>query len=325
MIRSIAENVPPRCGVYVFRGSGGRALYIGKSVNLRRRMLEHLRTGRNEPRGPVRRLAFEIEEFSFVETETELLALLLEDRLIKEHLPEHNTRQRKYLEYRYLCLTDVDFPNLRVIARTDQAPPGTLFGPFRDRYLTRRVQGIAEDVLRLRACPELHPDRKSARYDLGQCTGPCRGAILKVDYGRIVEKVIDFLDGDSTIVVGELTKRMEAAVAAGRYETAAELKRGVGFCRRFCTRQTFLRDFRDRTLIVRVSGGRQSYVFERGRLTRWKGIPQGGPGKEGPEDARFILDRGNIVYDWVLRHRGRCECRVRISPGMARSKRRIHS
>ena len=78
LIRAVEAQVPRTPGVYVFRDGSGRVVYIGKSVNLRRRMREHLRSDPGSPRSQIRRMAFEIEDFSFVETESELHALLLE-------------------------------------------------------------------------------------------------------------------------------------------------------------------------------------------------------------------------------------------------------
>ena len=135
------------------------------------------------------RLASEIAEFSYTETGTELLALLLEDRLIKREYPEYNVRQREYREYRYLCLTEGEFPNLRVVRNLDEAPAGDLFGPFRDLYFATEVKQISEDLLHLRACSDAQPSRRSPRYDLGRCPGPCRGKVSKDEYAAIVKSL----------------------------------------------------------------------------------------------------------------------------------------
>jgi excinuclease ABC subunit C len=304
---AVSENVPEAPGVYVWLGADREPLYVGKAVRLRRRMLSYLAPSQTDNRSRRRHLAFSIRAFEYRETAGELAALLLEDALIKQLRPRHNVRQRDYLERRYLLLTNDPFPTCIVVER-DLARPGKLYGPFKDQYFVADLIALITDEFGLRACQDRQPFRKSARFDLGVCRAPCRDAVSIAEYSEITCRVRAFLDGEERWIVGRLTAAMECAAEALRFERAAEAKERLALCRRFTGRQRFIRAFRESAIPATEPRFGLAYRFERGalvKLTHQAGILLPIPEElaHSPEDARFALDRANLVHSW-LAHRG---------------------
>jgi excinuclease ABC subunit C len=320
LIDKVRRQSPEGPGVYLFRGDRDEILYVGKAVNLQRRMLSHLRVDPLADASRHSRMVFEVRDFEFQTTASELLALLREDELIKFHRPRFNIRQNEFLEYRYLELTAEEYPRLRLLDHEDVIENRRVFGPYPDRYFIDNVLGLIRDHLGLRSCGASVPLDRCLEFDLGHCTGPCRNVISPGRYEQVVVRTVAFLDGDVSDVGARLARAMESASERLDYEKAQELKERLGFCNRLGERQRFFAAFRDRILIVVEEAADHlpcTYVFQRGRLTiggtaaepashaEGQSISAGDPTTVG-EDPRFLLDRAAIVHRWVRRNSERC-------------------
>ncbi|MCC7363156.1 MAG: CoA transferase [Dehalococcoidia bacterium] len=205
----INRAVPESPGVYTWLGAAGEPLYVGKSRNLRRRMLSYLTPRHAAPDARMRHLTYAIDAFQWRPTSGELLALLLEDALIKQVLPRHNVQQRDYGERRYLLLTGDAFP--AVVVAESARRPGALFGPFKDQYFVADLAEFVGEWFGLRSCQDPVPFRRSARFDLGRCPGPCRDAVSVGDYASSVAAATAFLDGEGAWISQRLSAAMEVA------------------------------------------------------------------------------------------------------------------
>ena len=304
----VRREVPAAAGVYLFRDEAGNPLYVGKSVNLRERMLSHLAAHQTDPASRNRHLAFSIHDFEVTVAAGELAALLLEDALIKQLRPRANTRQLDYAENCYVLLTTGDYPTCRIVESNERGA-GELFGPFRDRHFAADLLAIIHRYFGLRACADRAPFRRSARYDLGSCSGPCRDAITPEAYAIIVGRVEAFLRGEGAWIAGTLAETIGSAAGRLAFEEAAVLRDTSAFCRRFTRRQRFAEAFKHgRVEVVERGTAGRSYRFERGAVAR---IEAGGQAvavpqelSQPPADERFLLDRAHLVYDWLNRGRG---------------------
>jgi len=309
--QEIRRSVAPLTGVYRLIDPYDQALYIGKSVNLRARLLSHFRGGSGT-------LAYGVRTFETRETQTELMALLLEDTLIKRELPRHNTRQAELVDFRYLILTNDPYPTCLAVeeARPDSSE---VFGPVRGKYFAAEIIEVVNRTLGLRACADRHPFRRSANYDLGFCSGPCRGAIPEVAYQEIVGRVIAFLRGDDTEVALRLQLAIASQAEALAFERCAELERVLGRCRRFCVRQRFIEKFRDGALLLFDDGEGFCYEFAAGRLVGVQHVAKGASSptsfpqelSEPMADPRALLDRAAIVHGWIEQHPETCRVETR--------------
>jgi excinuclease ABC subunit C len=301
----IRAEVPHSAGVYLFYDRHGRIIYIGKSVDLRRRMTDYFRSHTPDRDTRKQEMIFNIASFSFRDTGSELLALLLEDVLIKRHLPDYNTRQREFTEYVYLNITGDPYPACLIVNPGDTRREGTLFGPFRDRYAADKLVQLIRHFLNLRTCTDPDPFRKSANYEMGLCRGPCRGLVTREDYATVVNEVTEFLEGDARLITRRIDRAMEQAAANQAYENAGKYRENIAFCDRFCRRQRFVRRFRDKRTVTENAAG-EAVIFERGTVID----AAGGPGDViaelkgdniGDGDQRIVLDRAEIVYNWLRR------------------------
>ena len=332
LVEKVRRQSPEGPGVYLFRGDRDEILYVGKAVNLQRRMLSHLRVDPMADDPATHGWSTRSAIFEFQPTPSELLALLREDELIKRHRPRFNVRQNEFLEYRYLELTADEYPRLRMLDHEADFGSRQVFGPYRDRYLIDDVLGLIRDHLGLRSCNASVPTDRCIEFELGHCTGPCRNAISPRHYDQVVARTVAFLDGDVSEVAARLAKAMESASERLDFEKAQELKERLGFCNRFGERQRFFAAFRDRKLIVVEEAAdhpARTYVFQLGRLTgngtAAELVAQGGEGGSFSagaavvldDDPRFVLDRAAIVHGWLRRNSGRCHYYFDDLPGIA--------
>ncbi|MFH1845068.1 MAG: GIY-YIG nuclease family protein [bacterium] len=316
---AIRRQVPTEPGVYLFYGGRGELLYVGKSINLRQRMLSYFRLDLSTAEPRVAQTALGIARFSFRTTRTELDALLLEDELIKTLQPTFNVRQKEYTEYQYLVLSTDRYPTCRPVDA--KAPPesGALFGPFKDRYVVADILDLIGRYLQLRTCGEAEPNRRCLNHELQRCAGPCRGEVSRRKYATIVQRTRAFLEGDDSVIAERVAAAMQETSARHDFEQAAVLRDTARFVQRFCSRQSFWRYFLAKDLVLAEAGPPAvSYVFRQGILT-WRGEPPDDsdpvdlaparPGATASADRRFLLDRANIVHGWIRRHSETCEYR----------------
>ncbi len=317
IISSIRESVPQKPGVYLFHDKYGNIMYVGKSVNLRNRILSYFRSSNSGIEYRIQQMIFNIRDYTYYETDSELLALLLEDELIKIHLPNYNIRQQEFLQYQYILLTDDLYPTCKMIDRSGVNGQMQIFGPFRDKYFVENILEIIYKFYHVRSCIEPYPIKKCLNFKFNLCTGPCRKNISIPDYAEIIAKVKNFLNGKESLIVNKLTKAMDESSAVRDFEQALEIKSQLSFCKKFCERQRFIHKFKTQTLQIFENGANKSaYFFRRGALKL--------PDKENTaekrsnffqspskllgadEDDRYLLDRANIIFGWMKKRKNDC-------------------
>jgi DNA polymerase III subunit epsilon len=223
----LTARLPRSPGVYLFRGLGGRVLYVGKATNLRARVRSYF--GGDERR-KVSQLLRETESIDHVVCSGPLEAAVLEVRLIHRHLPPFNHRSKLWARYAYLKLTlDERFPRLSVV-RTVRPGDGCLYlGPLSSTGAARQVAEAIESAVPLRRCTA-RPARGATRpamctsAQLGVAACPCAGAISESDYRVLVERVVRGLTVDPASLFEPLDVRMRDLAAAERFEEAADVR-----------------------------------------------------------------------------------------------------
>jgi DNA polymerase-3 subunit epsilon len=220
--RTLAEPLPHRPGVYLFRGPGGEVLYVGTAVDLRRRVGQYF-TGA-DPRTRMKEMASLATAVDHVECAHELEAGVRELRLLAAHAPPYNRRSKFPQRWWWLVLTEEAFPRFSVVRapRTDCA-----VGPFRARAdavetaeLLARFTGVRTCSHRL-ARSALHgptcPDR-----ELSPCPAPRE--LTMADYAATARRAEDLIEGRDSTPLAAALAHITALAAAGRYETAARLR-----------------------------------------------------------------------------------------------------
>jgi excinuclease ABC subunit C len=307
------DEIPQKIGVYLFHDKIGEIIYIGKANNLRRRVSQYFNSSRKRMENRIQQMIFNVADVKWIVEESELHALLLEDRLIKRHWPFYNARQKKFLRNRYLIFTRDKYPRLKILKLQEKEIGQTAYGPFPDEYFVADLLSIIYQFYPIRKCREPEPGKKCTNHQMTNCLAPCRGKITKNKYKKVVDKVTAFLRGDCNTVILSLDDQIRNAVQKLDFERAATLRDQILFCRRFLERQDFYNKFRTKDLLIREEGTTGNlYLFRRGDLIKsFKGNLAGdefiNTHKVSAPDARstkrepdsYFLDKANVVYSWL--------------------------
>jgi excinuclease ABC subunit C len=234
-IREKIQTFPSGPGLYFMKGPKEEVLYIGKAKNLRSRVASYFQQGSDiaESRGPkIAEMLNKVETVDYLETETEVDAMLKEARLIKDIRPLYNTDLVDDKTFPYLEITSGDdFPGV-YITRKPRAKGSRLFGPFASAKDLRGVFVELQKIFKFRGCnldigandDKRRFFRPCILYSINQCVGPCGARIEKQEYKAIIKDLIKFLQSKRATVLRQLKKQMEEASAAFEYEKAGMLR-----------------------------------------------------------------------------------------------------
>jgi len=222
-----ARQAPEQPGVYQFQDARGRVLYVGKAKHLRRRVMSYFARELDPKTAAMVAAARRLE---FVVTATEVEALILENRLIKQHRPRYNITLRDDKTYPYLKLTTgEEFPRA-FLTRRIKDDGHSYFGPYLGRNMAARVMELIRTRTQVRTC-RWDPRRDGMLprpclyYDLGACLGPCVPGLTSVEeYRRAVEEVVLLLQGRHDELRPRLEAQMVRAAEAEDFERAARYR-----------------------------------------------------------------------------------------------------
>ena len=227
LIRERARTLPEEPGVYVFRGEDGEVLYVGKAKALRRRVGSYARPDRGLERRTAE-LVLRVREIDVTITATETEALLLEQTLVKQHRPPFNVRLRDDKSYPMIVVTEGEAYPRVMFTRRGNRSTGRLFGPYPSARKVRETLDILGRVFPYRPCEGPTPGRRSGSpcldLHIGRCLAPCVGRVSEEEYGRLIDDVVRFLEGDTRTIARQLEGEMRAAAAEQRYEDAARAR-----------------------------------------------------------------------------------------------------
>lgn len=231
---SVEEKVrtfPATPGVYLMKDDRGRVIYVGKAKNLRARAGSYFqKTAELEPR--ISGWIGEIADIDFMECESEVDALLVESRLIKDIQPVHNKEQKDDKSFPYLQITSgEDFPRVE-LTRTPASSSVKLYGPFPSAGSLRGAIQVLQRVFKFRTCTlDIDADDERWRWfrpcllaSIDQCSAPCNLRISREDYRRDIRRLQMFMEGRKSRLLSQLEKEMQQASTGLRFEEAARLR-----------------------------------------------------------------------------------------------------
>lgn len=229
--REKVKTFPTTPGVYLMKDVQGRVIYVGKAVNLRSRASSYFGSQAAIDRRTAD-LVTAIADLDCIETESEVDAVLLEARLIKDIQPRFNQELKDDKTFPYLQITtNEDFPRVE-FTRTPKSRGVKLYGPFTSAGQLRGTIAVLQKIFKFRTCTlDIEDGDEKWRWfrpcllaSINQCTAPCNLRISKEQYRDDIRRLRMFLDGKKDRLLRELHKQMEAASKEHRFEQAARLR-----------------------------------------------------------------------------------------------------
>ncbi len=231
--KDIKKKLPDAPGVYFFRGSKKKVVYIGKATSLRDRVRSYFTSDIVKTRGPlIAQMLEESRSVDFQTTDSVLEALLCEASLIKKYSPRYNTEGKDDKSFNYIVITDEDFPRVLLIREKNLfLKPKTYklkaqYGPFPHGSKLKEALKIIRKIFPFR--DSCKPQNKPCfNRQIGLCPGVCTGEISKKEYARTVRHLKLFFEGKKKKLVVVLKKEMEAYAKKQEFEKAQGTKKTI--------------------------------------------------------------------------------------------------
>ena len=236
-------NLPQKPGIYQYKDSAGKIIYVGKAIKLRNRVRSYFNKLKHHD-AKTRALVNKIEDVEVIVTDSEAEALILEDTLIKKHKPRYNINLKDDKSYPYVKVTNEPYP--RIFQTRNVIRDGSkYFGPFTKVGDMHRVLELIHKLFRLRTCKlnitaETILEKKNKvclEYHIKKCDGPCEGLISQEDYNKNIDYAKSILSGKTRDLEHYLRKKMEQLSEEMKFEEAAQVRDQLGAIRQFVSRQ----------------------------------------------------------------------------------------
>ena len=218
-IKTKLNQLPEKPGTYQMLNRSGQIIYVGKAKNLKRRVSSYFVGVHDEK---TTRLVRDIEDLTYIITNSEKEAFLLEITQIKKHLPKYNIQFTGDNSYPYIEITDETYPRLR-ITRNVKRNRKNCFGPFPDATSANQTLKVLNDIFPFRKCPRL-PNKTCLYYFIHQCLGPCEYEVDPNVYNKMKREVRRFLSGQTKEYIDRFKAKMEEHSQKLEFEKAAEYK-----------------------------------------------------------------------------------------------------
>lgn len=227
-IENAVKNLPSNPGVYLMYDKNDEIIYVGKAKNLKNRVSSYFR--KNNTHTPkVIAMVENIVRFEYIIVSSEFEALVLECNLIKQHQPYYNILLKDDKAYPYIKITmNEQYPRI-MMARRVYKDKAQYFGPYLNTKIVNETIDTIKTVFNVRSCNRVLPrdigkDRPCLNYQIGKCSAPCANKISQLEYKSQFEKIIDFLNGNHSEVIGIMEKSMMEAAENLQFEKAAKLR-----------------------------------------------------------------------------------------------------
>jgi len=293
------DTVATGPGVYLMKGRDGQIIYVGKAVNLKKRLASYFKPKRQmDMKTGV--LVDKIDSFETIVTVSEQEALILEATLIKKHRPRYNVILKDDKRYPSLRLDlNHPYPNLTVVRKPGK-DGARYFGPFSSAYAVKQTLKFINKNFKLRKCKNSSFSRRTRpclNYQMGICLAPCCLEVDKTTYRRIVDQVTLLLKGRTPQLINEIKKEMRAAADRQAFEKATVLRDRMFALEKLVEKQVVVtHDFQDRDILAVAGSETLSVVTQ---LTVRNGYLLG---SRHFKVEQTLADESEIIATFINRH-----------------------
>ena len=230
-LRQQIKKLPPRPGIYIFKGQPNKPLYIGKALNLKNRIKHYLKTGDAR----LQRMILESKKLDYVETGSDIEALILESQYIKKYKPPFNIMLRDDKQYSFIVFTHEKYQKILMTHQTQGQEE--VIGPFTDAGALKTTLRLLRRIFPYCTCKQLHYNY-CLNYHIEKCPGFCclkksaANRLLQTSYNKNVGAIKNILLGKKSSVIRNLEKNMKALSAKQEFEKAMELQNKIGKLKR---------------------------------------------------------------------------------------------
>jgi excinuclease ABC subunit C len=269
------RTLPDSPGVYIMKNEHGDVIYVGKARVLKNRVRQYFGMGAQKSQKTAA-MVDQIADFEYIMADSEKEALILECNLIKEYSPHYNILLKDDKHYPYAKIDlKKDFPIIEIVRKVEN-DGARYFGPYLEAYSIKETLDTVYKLFPMRSCrKEITEGGKKERpclnYQMGRCMGPCAGKISSADYRKIVDRVIDFLNGKYRDIEKELRTSMEEAASGLEFEKAAVYRDKLALLEKVKVRQKAgFPDLEDRDIVSAELGEKygaiQTFMIRKGKI-----------------------------------------------------------
>ena len=242
-LKEKANDLPLAPGVYLMMDKTGRVIYVGKAKKLKNRVSQYFQDTAAHS-GKTRAMVANIDRFDTIFVSSEFEALVLENSLIKRHMPHYNILLKDDKGYPFARLSQGPYPRFSLVNRMAD-DGGRYFGPFGGRHETRMALEAICSALKLPTCSRKFPrdidkERPCLNYHMGRCDGFCRSAMTEEEYTRRMEQAAALLEGKGKKLIRDMTAKMAEEAENLRFEQAAALRDRINAIKALSNKQTVI-------------------------------------------------------------------------------------
>ncbi len=260
-----ALKLPQKPGVYLMLGKNGEVIYVGKAKKLYNRVNSYFRSNANH-NSKTRMMVSQIKDFDYIITDTEFEALVLENSLIKRHMPRYNILLKDDKGYPSIRLSVKDeYPRFSIVSKPldDGAE---YFGPYGGRVESRRAIETVSELLKLPTCHRKFPEdigkgRPCLNSHIGRCDAVCAGRVSKKEYNEKISRACMILSGKTDEVTKMLEEKMLDHAEKLEFELAGKLRDEIRAISALATKQKVISSMMSDTDVFGFYVGENKTVF----------------------------------------------------------------
>tara|TARA_Y100000766_G_scaffold74479_1_gene62925 strand:- start:4225 stop:5949 length:1725 start_codon:yes stop_codon:yes gene_type:complete len=310
-------DLPAKPGVYLFRNSQQRVLYVGKATILSQRIRSYFSS--NPDRAMIPELVKNSDDIECIVTNSPQEALILERQLIRQHRPRYNSMLKDDKSYPFLALTKEKYP--RIMYTRHPPKDAWRWGPFPNASAAKQVIQLLRSHFGIRD-KDCQGENGCLASHIGLCRGPC---VDPEGYPLLVRNVRRILNGDASKLIEELASEMDEYSKAQEYEAAASIRDTIKAVRTVTSQQVILsKVYRECDAIgIGIKGDLAAIVVihaDDGVIKGQESWPLIHRGDEGDSISRFVVEHyanrrppkilltpiplSDTIQDWLSERRG---------------------